>query len=42
MRVQAVENSDAPVDRLLNPIAGYGLALGVSLCFWSLLLSALF
>lgn len=42
MRVQAVENTNAPVGRLLNPVAGYGLALSVSLCFWSLLLSALF
>lgn len=42
MQVQAVKSADAPAGRLLNPIAGYGLALGVSLCFWSLLLSALF
>lgn len=42
MQVQAVKSVDATAGRLLNPVAGYGLALGVSLCFWSLLLSAVF
>ena len=37
MQVQAVKSVDATAGRLLNPVAGYGLALGVSLCFWSLL-----
>jgi hypothetical protein len=42
MQVQTVEGAGGPAGRLLNPVAGYGLGLAVSLCFWSLLLSVLF